>query len=142
MGFEGLIRTSSTPFTDREPALESALESALTLPAMETTMNHDPDRDRRRRYRAFCQEHARVAAEWRERGYQYPPPVYPVLPPDLAGLACGARTKSSGRPCRSRAIYANGRCKHHGGCSTGPRTAEGKAKSSLNGNAPKKKRTS
>jgi hypothetical protein len=36
---------------------------------------------------------------------------------------CGARTRT-GKPCRSPAM-ANGRCRLHGGKSTGPRTAEG-----------------
>ena len=36
---------------------------------------------------------------------------------------CGARTRS-GTPCRGAAM-ANGRCRMHGGPSTGPRTPEG-----------------
>ena len=40
--------------------------------------------------------------------------------------ACGARTKQSGgRPCRLKAM-ANGKCRIHGGKSTGPRTADGR----------------
>jgi hypothetical protein len=37
---------------------------------------------------------------------------------------CGARTRS-GRPCKAPAM-PNGRCRMHGGPSTGPRTQEGK----------------
>lgn len=47
---------------------------------------------------------------------------------------CGARTRG-GAPCRAPAMWddvtdapVNGRCRHHGGCSTGPRTAEGRAR--------------
>jgi hypothetical protein len=40
---------------------------------------------------------------------------------------CGARTRQ-GRPCIATAL-ANGRCRIHGGLSTGAKTAEGKAKS-------------
>ena len=40
---------------------------------------------------------------------------------------CGARTRA-GTPCRCRAL-ANGRCKYHGGLSTGPKTPEGLARS-------------
>jgi hypothetical protein len=40
---------------------------------------------------------------------------------------CGARTRAGGS-CRCRAL-ANGRCKFHGGMSTGPRTPEGRARS-------------
>ncbi len=36
---------------------------------------------------------------------------------------CGAKTRR-GTPCRAPAM-ANGRCRMHGGCSTGPRTPEG-----------------
>lgn len=39
---------------------------------------------------------------------------------------CGARTRK-GTPCRCRAL-GNGRCKLHGGLSTGPKTAEGWAR--------------
>jgi hypothetical protein len=39
---------------------------------------------------------------------------------------CGARTRS-GRPCRGPAM-SNGRCRMHGGSSTGPKTAEGLAR--------------
>ena len=40
---------------------------------------------------------------------------------------CGAKTRL-GRPCIATGL-ANGRCKNHGGASTGARTPEGKAKS-------------
>lgn len=39
---------------------------------------------------------------------------------------CGARTRA-GHPCRGPAM-ANGRCRMHGGPSTGPRTPEGLAR--------------
>ena len=40
---------------------------------------------------------------------------------------CGAKTRT-GTPCKAPAM-ANGRCRLHGGKSTGPRTPEGLAKS-------------
>ena len=40
---------------------------------------------------------------------------------------CGAYARSTGKPCRCKALR-NGRCKLHGGLSTGPKTPEGKAK--------------
>lgn len=46
--------------------------------------------------------------------------------PDL----CNARTRT-GRPCRALAL-PSGRCKWHGGLSTGPRTPAGKARSAVN----------
>jgi hypothetical protein len=44
---------------------------------------------------------------------------------------CGAHCKSTGNPCRARAL-ANGRCKYHGGLSTGPKSPEGKARALAN----------
>ncbi len=49
-----------------------------------------------------------------------------TLPRAQAAPRCGARTRS-GRLCRSPAMH-NGRCRMHGGASTGPRTAEGLAR--------------
>jgi transcriptional regulator with XRE-family HTH domain len=40
---------------------------------------------------------------------------------------CGARSRK-GKPCRAKALPGKTRCKFHGGASTGPRTAEGKAR--------------
>src|SRR5262252_3288826 len=45
-----------------------------------------------------------------------------------AAPRCGARSKRTGKPCRGAAM-PNGRCKLHGGKSTGPRTPEGLARS-------------
>ena len=41
-----------------------------------------------------------------------------------AAPRCGARSTRTGKPCRAAAM-PNGRCKLHGGKSTGPRTPEG-----------------
>ena len=41
---------------------------------------------------------------------------------------CGAKTRK-GTPCRCRGLGRRGRCKLHGGMSTGPKTAEGLARS-------------
>ena len=50
-------------------------------------------------------------------------------PGDLSQVAtCGARSKRGGQPCRAPAMR-NGRCRLHGGLSTGPRTPEGLARS-------------
>ena len=52
----------------------------------------------------------------------------PSFPTFLRGLACGA-IKKNGARCGMTTLGANGRCKFHGGASTGPRTAEGRARS-------------
>jgi len=43
------------------------------------------------------------------------------------GLAqvCGAKNRR-GLPCQCKRVFRGGRCKFHGGLSTGPRTPEGK----------------
>jgi len=41
-----------------------------------------------------------------------------------AKKVCGAHAKSTGKPCQAKAM-ANGRCRIHGGMSTGPRTPAG-----------------
>ena len=38
---------------------------------------------------------------------------------------CGAFARSTGNPCQAKAL-TNGRCKNHGGMSTGPKTPEGR----------------
>jgi hypothetical protein len=43
---------------------------------------------------------------------------------------CAAKTRKN-TPCKALAL-PNGRCRFHGGMSTGPKTPEGKAKSLLN----------
>jgi len=40
-------------------------------------------------------------------------------------ITCGAHARSTGQSCQAKAL-SNGRCRNHGGLSTGPRTVEGK----------------
>lgn len=56
-------------------------------------------------------------------GYTGRVPSKPV--PILWDYPCGAMTRR-GTSCRLKATYASGRCKLHGGLSTGPRTEAGK----------------
>ena len=64
---------------------------------------------------------------WLQRMRYKPPPPKPRR----AKVQCGAHARSTGKPCRAKAL-ANGRCKNHGGMSTGPRTLEGKARALAN----------
>lgn len=100
----------------------------------------DVERGRRARWRAFHQERAAVAATWRDAGYPHPAPSFPSFPADLVDLRCGAKTRA-GTPCQRKDLWDSGRCKLHGGKSTGPTSAEGKARAALNGLLPKRKRT-
>jgi hypothetical protein len=102
------------------------------------------DDEKRRRLKAYFAEVARVDAlrrQWQltyddrgtdfylEHGVWPPPPIlpsYPEFPAECFDIRCGAKAHSSGEPCRSKDIHKNGRCRFHGGLSTGPKTAEGK----------------
>ncbi len=44
-----------------------------------------------------------------------------------AARICGARKKTGAR-CRCKALHRGGKCKFHGGLSTGPKTPEGNAR--------------
>jgi len=76
-------------------------------------------------------------------GRRLPEPRLPEplpMPEELRGLSCGAKTRA-GTPCKRTDLYDSGRCKFHGGLSTGPVTPEGKNRAARNGLRPKKKRT-
>ena len=47
--------------------------------------------------------------------------------PDWPGQRCGAKTRR-GTACQRPAKKKNGRCRLHGGASTGPRTEDGRAR--------------
>lgn len=84
----------------------------------------------RKRWKLFCKASEQAFEEWGKRDYEGQ--VYlPPFPDELCGMTCGAKTRA-GTPCKQKGIYDNGRCKLHGGLSTGPRTKRGKKKSSLN----------
>jgi hypothetical protein len=57
---------------------------------------------------------------------------FPPVSEAFADLTCGAKTRA-GTPCKQIALYWSGRCKFHGGLSTGPKTEVGKAKARENG---------
>ncbi len=44
---------------------------------------------------------------------------------------CGAKTRK-GLPCVRKVMPGRTRCRYHGGCSTGPKTPEGKKRSAMN----------
>ncbi|PKO85006.1 MAG: hypothetical protein CVU17_01745 [Betaproteobacteria bacterium HGW-Betaproteobacteria-11] len=49
----------------------------------------------------------------------------------LPGERCGARNRKDGKPCQAVALWS-GRCRWHGGESTGAKTPEGKARALAN----------
>jgi len=50
----------------------------------------------------------------------------------LHRLVCGGRRRSDGKPCQALSVPGKQRCKWHGGCSTGPKSKEGKARAAAN----------
>lgn len=61
----------------------------------------------RRRYRAWTRA--------QNRGENLP------FPEECRDLLCGAKTRA-GTPCKRRDLYDSGRCRLHGGLSTGPKS--------------------
>lgn len=47
-------------------------------------------------------------------------------------VVCGGRRRRDGKPCEALSVPGKRRCRWHGGCSTGPRTPEGKIKVTRN----------
>lgn len=120
------VRTGPKPLSE----LEEIELTPLSTPA---TASMDPQVEMRREFVRLWRRHVqqRDAAEAagllpHDRGF----PRFDFGP--FADLRCGARGKRTGRPCPLTTVYGNGRCRFHGGLSTGPRTAEGKAIASRN----------
>jgi len=84
----------------------------------------------RKLLKQYCKALNLADEEW-EKGELIEPVYVPSFPEELRGMICGAKTRA-GTPCKQKGIFDNGRCKLHGGLSTGPVTPEGKKKSSLN----------
>lgn len=88
--------------------------------------------EQRKRYREYWEATMqRYQALFREGCYLTDRPVRIPIPNDLVSLRCEAKTRA-GTPCKLLPVKSNGRCKFHGGYSTGPRTQEGKCKCALN----------
>jgi len=96
------------------------------------------DATRRNRWRQYHDTQEALHAAWASNDYQHPPPLPIPFPGELIAMECGARTRA-GTPCKRRDLYRNGRCKLHGGLSTGPRTTEGKAITSRNADKVRKR---
>lgn len=94
----------------------------------------------RNRFKATVKSYQRAQVELKQRGInEWEMASY--LPRydwgQFVALTCGARTRA-GSSCKQRGLFDNGRCKLHGGLSTGPRTQAGKAVSARNGYSPKR----
>jgi len=82
----------------------------------------------RKKLKRYHYECALILRNKKEFGRNEPLPAFPL---ECVGMVCGAKTKA-GIECKSVEIFKNGRCRLHGGLSTGPKTIEGKRRSALN----------
>jgi hypothetical protein len=80
----------------------------------------DHQAELRKLWRQYWKESIARSAAWREAHYQHPAPESLPFPAELHGLTCGAKTRA-GTPCKRRDLYRSGRCRLHGGLSTGPK---------------------
>lgn len=74
------------------------------------------------RRKLWREHYTAVQLALQEAGYDA---TFPPFPEELRGLTCGAKNRK-GEPCRKTELYLNGRCKFHGGMSTGPTSDSGK----------------
>jgi len=102
----------------------------------------------RRLWQAYHRDRARLAEERKQIDARYmlllqtsplgtrisipDMPAYPPFPDELREMSCGAKTRA-GTPCKRRDLFSSGRCRLHGGLSTGPITEGGKEQSRRNG---------
>lgn len=99
------------------------------------------DKELKRKWRNYFAEGRRQFEAWLASGCdENMTPTHPALPEELRDMRCGAKTRA-GTPCQRRDLCNSGRCRLHGGMSTGPRTNIGKIRSSMNGLITKNKRT-
>ncbi|WP_338152920.1 HGGxSTG domain-containing protein [Chimaeribacter coloradensis] len=78
--------------------------------------------------KAYHQRSRERFERWRASGYRHDmKPHYEPMPEEIRHIPCGAKTRA-GTPCKRTDISTNGRCKYHGGHSTGALTSEGKAR--------------
>lgn len=78
------------------------------------------EEERRALHRRYWTASAAWSEAWEEQGYIGEPPPRPAFPEEIRGLTCGAKTRQ-GHPCKRTDLFVSGRCKFHGGMSTGPK---------------------
>jgi hypothetical protein len=94
----------------------------------------DEDRQADLRHRFEAAMRARRAARARSRASgDLADELEPFDFRPFLSLKCGAKGKRTGKPCPQLGIFSNGRCRWHGGLSTGPKTNAGKLRSAQNG---------
>jgi hypothetical protein len=72
---------------------------------------------------------ANIRADIERRYGTNPPAAYKVRKVGAERVVCDAFRRYDRGRCHSTVLYPNGRCRVHGGPSTGPRTSEGRSRS-------------
>ena len=88
--------------------------------------------EKRRLWRNYVDAYWQAQEAWEAAGRPTPRPPMPKQPEAVQGLQCGATTRA-GTPCKLMGLYKSGRCKLHGGMSTGPKSEAGRQQSRING---------
>lgn len=117
-----------------------AVANPMSTGQMSWSREPHPQPELRAQYLKAMKQHRREVEKAEAAGLSWPDPGYP-RGPDLRmfdGLMCGAKGKRTGKPCPLTGIHENGRCRWHGGMSTGPTSEQGKARSATNGLQPKR----
>jgi len=129
------VKGSTTTWTRVKPADEprraqAEVEPEPIFPRRPHTGKPPFDTPEAKRNHELRKEYVIFWALW-ARGCRLP------FPDHLSGVTCGAKTRA-GTLCKQRALFANARCKFHGGLSTGPTSADGKRRASENWKCAKK----
>lgn len=107
-------------YEDDIAAISAIPANALSIEDRRELLALLEERDRRRWVRLLDEATARVNASLKEAKQR------------RKRVVCGARRKRDGLPCEAKSEPGMRRCRHHGGCSTGPKTPEGKARALAN----------
>jgi hypothetical protein len=103
-------------------------ERAKPMPITDPTLRAKQVKALKAYYKASNEQFAKYEAN----GYQHIEPETMHYPEFCRGMKCEAKTRS-GAPCKNDGTnWGNGRCKYHGGASTGPVTPEGMKRVSRN----------
>ena len=120
-----LLAADSNPMTTR-----SFPQGGPRASPRDASAHSDPQARLRREYVAAIRDFEQRLERTLAAGGSYFD-VHLDLSPFL-DLRCGARGKRTGRPCPQSGLFRSGRCRWHGGLSTGPKTQEGKARAAAN----------
>ncbi len=83
-------------------------------------------------FKAYCLAHQQAWLRWWNNGRRDGPKLNVTFPESCRGMLCGAKTRKGTRCKNDGLSHASGRCKFHGGLSTGPKSIAGKQRSSMN----------